>query len=503
MISMTVKAWPGAFLAFVLMLGAQMSAAKAEQPWLEKLDGPDRQKFIRLISAVDGWRAADDEKIRAEVQAFVAAHPDFIPAKVEATRAKWLSVAAYMGMALSSKSFFLVFEELERVDPSYPAAYIYGARTYIYTGYPAGARKQLEKALALDATNPWVDITWSLMFERLGHREDALKWAETALPKTVGKARPMADAILAIAKLQGIPDHDAAVALADQIYALEPDMDKLAAVIHACLSGYEFQPGLLDVLTQIVQRIEAKQPLSNALWHETARLDLALGYLYSVGIMPQYRPDYAAAATAIIDRIKDDPQLAARVWETRFDLALSRGDVEAMSQLLDEAGLKGYDVTSIGYREAQLMFVRGRYGDVRDLYTKRHFPDDTLLAHAYEMGGDHINAERIYLQALEVDATSGVMNAAYARLRLFRDRDIEGAIEYGEKAYSLLPSSWNRSLVTIAWLVRSSDFIKAHKLKEAKEAFARAREIGIDRASLQTLCSNLCNDITLPLIEFR
>ncbi|BCG95151.1 hypothetical protein [Mesorhizobium sp. 131-2-1] len=500
---MTVKAWAAAFLVSVLMWGAQLGAARAEQPWLEKLNEPDRQEFMQLISAVDGWTAANDQKIRGEVQAFIAAHPDFVPAQVEATRAKWLSVAAYMGMALSSKSFFIVFEELEKLDPSYPAAYIYGARTYIYSGYPAGARKQLEKAQALDAANPWVDITWSLMFDRLGHREEALTWARTALPKTVGKTSAMADAILAIAKMQAITDHDAAVALANQIYALEPDMGKLAEVIHACLSGYEFQPGLLDVLTEIVQRAEAKQPPSKALLYETARLNLTLGYMYNEGIMPRYRPDYAAAAIVILDKIRDDPQQAVPVWQLRFDLALSLGNVAAMSQLLDEAGLKGYDVTSMGYREAQLLFVQGRYGDVMDLYQKRHFPDDTLLALAYEMGGDHTVADRIYLRALEVDATSGTANATYARLRLFRDRDIDGAIKYGEKAYSLLPSPYNRSLVTIAWLVRSSDYLKVRQLKEAKEAFARAREIGIDRDYIQAFCSNLCNDINLPLTEFR
>ncbi|BAV46855.1 Tetratricopeptide TPR_2 repeat protein [Mesorhizobium loti] len=496
-----VKAWTAVFL--VLMLGAQLGAARAAEPWREKLNEPDQQKFMQLISAVDGWTAANDQKIRAEIQAFVAAHPDFVPAQVEAIRAKWLSVAAYMGMALASKSFFIMFEELEKLDPSYQPAYIYGARTYIYSGYPAGARKQLEKAQALDAADPWADITWSLMFERLGHREEALTWARTALPKTVGKTSAMAEAILAITKLQGASNHDAAVALADQVYALEPGMGKLTEVIHACLSGYLYQAGLLDVLTEVTQRIEAKQPPSNALLYETARLKLADGYLYDWGIRPQFRPEYAAAAIVILDKIRDDPQQAASVWQMRFRLALSLGDVAVMSQLLEEGGLKGYDVTLMGHREAQMLVVQGRYGDVMDLYHRRHLPEDNLLAMAYEMGGDHTVADRIYLRALEEDPNSGTMNATYARLRLFRDRDVDGAIKYGEKAYSLLPSPFNRSLVTIAWLVRSSDYLKVHKLKEAKEAFARAREVGMDPAYIQALCSNLCNDINLPLYEFR
>lgn len=499
----TVKAWATVFLASVLMLGAHLGAARAAEPWREKLNEPDQQKFMQLISAIDGWTAVNDQKIRADIQAFAAAHPDFVPAQVEAIRAKWLSVAAYMGMALSSKSFFIMFEELEKLDPSYQPAYIYGARTYIYSGYPAGARKQLEKAQALDAADPWVDITWSLMFDRLGHREEALTWARTALPKTAGKSDAMAEAILAIARAKAIPDRDAAVALADQIYQLEPDMGKLAKVIHACLSGYEFQSGLLDVLAEIIQRSEARQPPSNALLYETARLNLTRGYLYNIGVMPQYRPDSAGAAIVILDKIRDDPQQAEAVWKLRFDLALSLGNVEAMSQLLDEAGLKGYDVASVGYREAQMMVVQGRYGDVMDLYQRRHLPEDNLLAMAYEMGGDHTVADRIYLRALEVDANSGLANGTYARLRLFRERDIDGAIKYGEKAYSLLPSPFNRTLVAIAWLARSSDELKAHKLKEAKEAFARAREVGMDPAYIQALCSNLCNDINLPLYEFR
>jgi tetratricopeptide (TPR) repeat protein len=501
--SVKIRTWSTAFAVFILMLSAQLGAAWAGQPWLEKLNEPDRQKFVQLVSMIDGWTADKAEKIKAEVQAFMETHPDFVPARVEATRAKWLDVASGMGIALSSKSFFIVFEELQRIDPSYPPAYIYGARTYIYSGYPAGARKQLEKAQALDATNPWVDITWSLMFERLGHRQEALAWARTALPKTTGNTRAMFSAVLAIANLQGIADHDAAVALADQIHALEPDMDKLTEVIRGCLSGYDYQPGLLDVLTQITRRLEARQPLSNALWYEIARLNLSLGYLYSDGIMPRYRPDYVAAAIAIIDKIKDDPQLAKDIWDTRFTLALSIGDVAVMTQLLDEAGLKGYDVASVGYREAELMFVQGKYGDVMKLYQRRYLPQDTLLALTYEMGGDYTVADRIYLRDLEENATSGPANATYARLRLFRYRDIDGAIKYGEKAYSLFPSAWSRSLVTIAWLVRSSDYLKVHKLKEAKEAFARAREIGIDRDSIQTFCSNLCNDVSLPLVEFR
>lgn len=501
--SATVKAWVAVFLASVLMLGAHMGGAWAGEPWREKLSEPDQQKFVQLISAIDGWTAAHDQKIRAEIQAFVAAHPDFVPARMEATRALWLSVAAYQGMALSSKSFFIVFEELEKLDASYQPGYIYGARTYIYSGYPAGARKQLEKAQALDAADPWVDITWSLMFDRLGHREEALTWARTALPKTVGKADAMAEAMLAITRLRGVPDHGAAVALADQVYALEPDMSKLTEVIHACLSGYQYQSGLLDVLTEITLRIQAKQPPSNALLYETARLKLADGYLYDWGIQPQFRPDHVAAALVILDKIGDDPQQAASVWEMRFRLALSLGDVARMSQLLDEGGLKGYDATSMGRREAQLLIVQGRYNDVIHLYQRRHYPQDALLAQVYEMGNMSRMADWIYLRALEEDPNSGAMNGTYAQLRLYRFRDVDGAIKYGEKAYSLLPSPFNRSLVATAWLVRSSDYLKTHKLKEAKEAFARAREIGIDPAYVQALCSPLCDDVSLPLIEFR
>ncbi|MBZ9991682.1 hypothetical protein LB572_31785 [Mesorhizobium sp. BH1-1-5] len=174
-----------------------------------------------------------------------------------------------------------------------------------------------------------------------------------------------------------------------------------------------------------------------------------------------------------------------------------------MTKLLDEAGLKGYDATSIGYHEAQLLFAQGRYVDVMNLYQRRKLPEDTLLALAYDWGGDRNVADRIYLRDLELNATSGPANATYAGLRLFRFRDIDGAIKYGEKAYSLYPSGWSRSLVTTAWLVKSSDYLKANKTKEAKEAFARARQIGIDRASLQSFSSNLCNDIVLPLTEFQ
>ncbi|BCM19127.1 hypothetical protein MJ8_28990 [Mesorhizobium sp. J8] len=499
----TVKTWVASFLASVLMLGVQLGVAWAGQPWLEKLPEADRQKFTQLVGTVDGWTADKADKIKADLQAFVSAHPDFVPARVEATRAEWMRIASRMGVALSSKSFFIVFEELERLDPSYPPAYVYAARTYIYSGYPAGARKQLDKALALDAANPWVDLTWSLMLERLDHRQEALGWARTALPKTAGNTKAMVGAILAITNLQGVTSHDAAIALADQILALEPDTDRLAELIDGCLSGYSYQPGLLDALTEITKRLQAKQALSNALWYEIARLDLTIGYMYNDGVRPQYRPDYAAAAIVILDKVGNDPQLAEKIWGTRFDLALSLGDVGAMTKLLDEAGLKGYDATSVGYHEAQLLFAQGRYVDVMKLYQRRNLPEDTLLALAYYWGGDRNVADRIYLRDLEVNATSGPANATYAGLRLFRFRDIDGAIKYGEKAYSLYPSGWSRSLVTTAWLVKSSDYLKANKIKEAKEAFARARQIGIDRTSLQSFCSNLCNDISLPLSEFQ
>jgi tetratricopeptide (TPR) repeat protein len=500
---LTVKAWAVAFLTSILMLGAHLGAARAGQPWLEKLSEPDRQEFTRLVGTVDGWTADKADKIKAELQAFVSAHPDFVPARVEATRAQWLNVASRMGFALSSKSFFIVFEELERLDPSYPPAYVYGARTYIYSGYPAGARNQLEKAQALDAANPWVDLTWSLMFEHLDHRKDALVWAKTALPKTAGNTKAMVGAILAITNLQGVTNHDDAVALADHVIALEPDMDKLAGVIHGCLSNYTYQPRLLEVVTEIIQKVQARQPASNALLHEIARLDLNLGYMYNDGAMPRYRPEYAAAATVILDKIGNDPQLAEKLWDTRFNLALSRGDFAAMTQLLDEAGAKGYDVTLIGYREAQLLMAQGKYSDVMALYQRRNLPEDDLLAMAYDRGGDYTVADRIYLRDLEANPTSGLRNAVYADLRLFRFRDIDGAIKYGEKAYALYPSGWSRSLVTIAWLVKSSDYIKTNKSTEAKEAFARARRIGIDPESLQALCSNLCNDVNLSLSEFR
>jgi tetratricopeptide (TPR) repeat protein len=497
------RATGAVLVAVAFLVLVDCIVAEAAAPWLDKIDADGRQQFEHMVKAIDDWTPDAADAINAEVQAFVKKNPDFVPGKVEATRAGWLRVGDGMGIAHASKSFFVVFEALQKAEPSYAPAYIYGGRAYIFAGYPAGARKQLETALERDPTDPWADLSLSLMYERMADRENALVWAQSALPKTAQEPQAMATAILAITNLQGRGDAESASKLADRIQATQPDAGKLLTVVRLTLDQYGFQPGLLETARELLVRITNEEAPTNAVSLEVAHLDMVMGYMYSIGPRNLYRPEYAAAASDILEKVKDDPALALKAWQYRFQLAIGQDDVEAAAHLLDEATRRGFSQKQTAYQKATLLYMEKKYVELMDLYKDLKLPDDNLLAYSNEIAGDLSISDRIYRSRLEVNPESGAENGNYARFRLFRFNDVDGAIEYGKKAYSLLPSSMNRNGLVIALLVRSAGDIRSGDFTKAKEVFAQARQAGIDRDALRQSCQQFCEAISVPLTTFQ
>ncbi len=468
---------------------------------LQQLSQTDKAAFDNIVSALDNWRsdAAQVAKVQADIQNFSAAHPGFIPIQVEAARAKWLWVSDGLGMVIGAKSFTPIVLELQKLEPTYAKSYILGARAFILSGDPASARLQLGKAAELGAKDPWVDLTWALLFDRTNDPNKAVMSARAGLAKAKGQPLAIAEAVLAIANNGGIPDDKSADLLADQIYKIDADASTLATVMAKALDQYRFQPGLLQTLAQVTQRVLASSEPTPEFQLQMARWNLASGYLYFYAGTFRYQPDYAKAALKILDQIRDDPDVAQMAWSLRFDIAASLDDSPEIQRLIAEGESRQYPVQLIAPKKGTQLYAQGKFRELIALYKQAGLQDDELIARADGRVGTGDTAKRYYLRQLEMAPTAPNLNANYAQFLLMRFGDADGAIEYAGKALSLMPYESARQTLSLALLLKSGRYLRSGNLPKARSTLGQASLVGIDQDYARKWCLDFCNDVDAAL----
>ncbi|AZO43459.1 hypothetical protein EJ076_21365 [Mesorhizobium sp. M7D.F.Ca.US.005.01.1.1] len=492
-------------LLAALIVSAQPSLAFGGSLQLQQLSPSDRAAFDAIVSAVDNWQSdpAQVAKVQADIKNFSASHPDFVPIQVEAAYAKSLYVSDGLGTIIGSKSFTPIIVELQKRDPTYARSYILGARAFIFSGDLASARPQLAKAAELDGNAPWADLTWALLFDRAGERNKAATSARASLAKAAGQPLAMAKAIVIIARNGGVPDDKSAEMLADQIYRIEGNASTLTTVISETLDRDSFQPGLLQTLAQLAQRVSSASAPTPKFQLQIARWYLSAGYMYEEAGAARYQQDYAKAALDTLDKIQDAPDVAQMAWNLRFAIAASNDDLPQMQQLIADGEKKNYSVQTMAHNKGVLLYAQKKFKELIALYKEAGLPDDNLLARANERGGSVEFAKRYYLRQLEMLPTAPNLNGNYASFLLTRFADADGAIEYAGKAMALMPYENARQTLSLALLLKSGRYVRSGNLPEARNTFEQASLVGIDPDYARKWCFDFCDDVKAALQAFQ
>lgn len=313
----------------------------------------------------------------------------------------------------------------------------------------------------------------------------------------------MAEAIVEIAKNGGIPDDKSADALADQIYKIEGNASTLTTVISKALDQYGFEPGLLQTLAQVGQRVATSSALTPKFQLQIARWYLEAGYMYDEAGVARYQQDYAKAALDTLDKIQDAPDVAQMAWNLRFAIAASDDDLPKMQQLITDGEKKNYSMQMIAHNKGVLFYAQKKFKELIALYKEAGLPDDNLLARANERGGSMEVAKRYYLRQLEMAPTAPNLNGNYASFLLTRFADADGAIQYAGKAMALMPYENARQTLSLALLLKSGRYVRSGNLPEARNTFEQASLVGIDQDYARKWCFDFCDDVNAALQAFQ
>lgn len=299
---MTLKAL--AYAAFAVVLQAIPAMAQGVLPAeIAALGDADRKEFQRIEKAINHSNGDDEasEEIRASIERFLEAHPNFVPMEVEAARLKWRRVSSGFGNLHGSQSLLPVFLEYQKLAPNYGKTYRLAALAYLMTNDFDGAKPSLTKAAELEPDEPRVDIIKAVSFERQSIQGEAIRSAQLALSKAKGDTDVIIDALALIADNGGIADADEGKNLVMQIVAQEKAGAVLTEVASGLLQRYQFQQGLIQVVEGILREATTRPNISRPeIELQWASMNMVGGRLYWWNGFWKIDPKFLSAAKTML-----------------------------------------------------------------------------------------------------------------------------------------------------------------------------------------------------------
>lgn len=490
---------------FACTLAASLipSLAMGETADLSKLSPEERTAFDKISASIDTWTGDGStlRTIQADIDRLSLAEPDLVPLELEKYRLEWLRISDGIGAIKGSQSFLPVFLELQKKAPEYAKSYIIAARAYIFAHDYEGAKPSLKKASQLDAANPWVDLTWSLLYERELNRPGAVDFARDALQKARGNKIAIVAAIRAIAKNDGIPDSVSAAALATGLEHVEPEPDARVDIASSLIDGYYFEPGLMEAAAKIIGGATAKDNPSPRALLQWARMTLSTGFLYNKGSQQHYSADYLTSAKEILNSIVNEPDVRVDVLTQLSYVSISERDFEQAERHIEEMKEAGATAAKVARVNAQLLYSQGKHNEARDVYEKYDLNknDTTYVA----VGGGREFQNEWYLRRIEKDPTNPYNYGNYASFLLYTYKDPGNAIYHARKAMELRPYPNVQSTLSLALLAASGTTLRGGHLNEALETYQEARDVGFDEAFVKRYCYSFCPEVDAALTAFR
>lgn len=463
-----------------------------------------RKLFLEVQSTLDDWDGEYEKLASASIMinSFIHTNPNFLPIYIEKSRLLIMTgTTGQNDFAKLNRDAIEILKEVTSKAPHYPKPYVLAGHAYTNIKDYENAKKSLERAQNLKSEDPWLYNNWAQFHAQNKQYERTIDNAKKALVLSQDNPKSLISAIYYIDKYSKFTNKPSLTPnIQELVFESFKEPQKRLRIAKRLIGAYNGNPKILDDALKIIVAQKRESPNLEAVDLSMAEWLLAKGYRVTNNMIDQYDPEMGAAAEKLLQPIQKKPELATRIFSALFAIALSDKNITKANNLLQDAQTNGIPHHEIMSKKALLMWLAGDYTAVVNVYEvlSRQSPDyedSALLMEAYARLGRVDKLEAHHKRKVQIDPTSAWRLGNYAHFMLFNKRDIDGAIEYGEKALEQMRYPIAENITSLAYLMKASIQKDNGNHSEARKNLERAHSIGYDDAYIEKYCAEYCNAI--------
>lgn len=475
---------------------------------ISQLSPRQQELYSYAENIINNWPGEKEKLSTAEaiIESFIASTPEFLPMHIEKARLTIIKGASGKNDYLrANRAALQIIANIQKKDPAYAKSYVLAGHVYINLGDFDSAKKSLEHAERIGTADPWLYYNWADLSARGKQYDVALAYARKALVLSKDNGEALVSAIAFISNYAKYSEHlpksdDISVIVFESIKEPEQRM----RIATRLTDGYQGDATILERAYEIIDKQNQETPHLEAVDLAMAEWLLKKGYLNSLNYVPRYERRYSSAAEMILDQIKPTKSANTRIFSNKFSIALGNNDLKKAELLLAEAESGDVSRDKIMAGKALMMWVKGDYVAVTKILESvaEHNPDvsdDQLLMAAYARLGRTDLLDAHYRRAVDRYPTNAWALGNYAFFLLFDVDDIDGAINYGDKALMQMTYPLAQNTTALAYLMKASMLQRSGDLVSAKTTANRALSIGFDEEFVFRYCKKYCADIRIIL----
>jgi tetratricopeptide (TPR) repeat protein len=494
------------FICFALLYIPAFSAPPQFKTDISQLSLQKGELYFAVEKIINEWskRSGGYEKLVAAgamIDSFIKSDPDFLPIYIEKARLTiMVGAIGANDFAMANRDALVILADVQKKDANYAKSYVLAGHAYINVRDFDNAKKSLEYAERIGTIDPWLYNNWADLLGRIKQYDKALTNARKALILSGDNSKAMVSAIYFISensKFSSNPSRNSDIA--HIVFESVKDPEQRMRIASRLLGGYDGNSDILRHAYAMIDRQSKETPHLEAVDLAMVEWLLKKGYLRDEHNIPRYDPEFSSAAEKILDSLAPSRTTNDRIFSYKFAIALSNGNLIKASQLLAEAEAGDVPRTTISTSKALMMWSLGDYESVIKILEKLAetdptFADDALLMTAYVFRGRTDLLAAHHKRLVDRYPTNAWILGNYASFLLFTN-DIDGAINYGDKALEQMNYPIARNTTALAYLMKASTLQRAGSLSSAKHNLGRAISIGFDEGYVLEHCDTYCSDI--------
>ncbi|MEM7227003.1 MAG: tetratricopeptide repeat protein [Pseudomonadota bacterium] len=497
------KIWMAILAVWVGIAGA--AGAQASQYFTDPdlLPAEHKALYESAKREIDGWSSRDTFPQTAveDLKRLVELEPDFLPLYLQQARLAVLRGMAELDRKAANREAEEILKAVIAKQPRYADAYTHLAGAYINGARYDEAREVLEAAGRLDVQEPWLFCVWSRLLGKMGEFADALDYGEACLNEATEDPDAFVEALFRINRYRvqlgrPLPDRNVGA----MVFERFEDPNVRVYVAEQLIDSYDGFPGMLAYAFQILTQQQSETPELPAAKLHMARLLHKKAALGSAG----YDQGIRAYVLELLAPIEDHEALRDEVFELRFRVDLHKQDMEAAADVLDRAEAQNkVSKRLVKLKRAELYFHSGNYEMAILTYEQLGLKYHPLLIESYKGIGRLEEVDAYYRRLVRDEPNQAWSLGNYASFLLIHYDDVEGAINYGERAVAILNYPLARSNLGLAYLIRAAQRFEAGNLAAARADYKRSIAQRPTRFYVERYCKSHCEAIEAMTREIR
>jgi len=491
------------FFCSALLTAIATSAPSPFKTEATQLSVQERAQLSEAEKVLNDWTGEHKKLIAASVMidSLIKSDPSFLPIYIEKARLTIMRGATGTNdFRKANREALAIIAEIQKKDPSYAKAYVLAGHAFINVGDFDSAKKSLERAEQIGTTDPWLYNNFAELYGRLKQYDKALTYAKKALILSKDNSKALTSAIYFINEYSGFTGYPVRNAeIAELLFESFKDPDQRMRIADRLTRAYGGKPQILDCAYAIISRQRAETPGLESADLAMADWLLAKGYRMTDNMVKIYEPQLSSAAEKILDAIEPTESAKGRIFTSKFDIAIGKGARDQAEALLASAETRGVPRGRIMASKALMMWLKQDFATVIKIEeslaeSDPDFFNDTLLVVAYSrLGRDDLLAA---YHKRNVERNPSAWNLGnYSEFLLFVMHDVDGAIEYGEKALQVMKYPIASNNTALAYLMKASGLKRSGNASTVKKYVDRAKALDFDDGFVFQYCSPYCSDI--------